>query len=278
MLTPFDEKSPLAHTLDRIALRILLLFFSLVVGLFLFDRPLPALLGGGALYITLLLMLLGWERMHLQKKEAALRRRIGGALGMEALSLMTQPQADAACAQLLCQIVALESLSPPDGSGVLGRLGQESVLIRCDLKAPDETSGTGSVLAAMRAQKLLGANRVLLCTTTHFSDRAAQLAELADPPVRLVDSAVLAGVYGRLHPATDEQLSALGKRKRSPFSWPRLKMHAFSPGKKRRYLTCAFVLLVLFLLTDRLYYLLPSLLCYLLALGAHRSAQSAFRL
>lgn len=278
MLTPFDEKSPLAHTLDRIALRILLLFFSLFLGLFLFERPLPALLGGGALYITLLLMLLCWERMHLQKKEAALRRRIGGALGIEALSLMTQPQADAACAQLLSHIAALTSLSPTNASGVLGRLGNERVLIRCDLKAPDETSGSGSVLAALRAQKTVRADRAIVCTTTHFSDRAAQLAEQADPPVRLVDSAVLAGVYGRLHPATDEQLTALGKRKRSPFSWPRLQILAFSPGKKRRYLICAFVLLVLFLLTDRLYYLLPSLLCYLLALGAHRSAQSAFRL
>lgn len=278
MLTPFDEKSPLAHRLDRIALRVLLLFFSLLLGLLLFERPFPALLGGGALYITLLLMLLGWERMHLQKKEAALRRRIGGALGIETLSLMTQPQADAACAQLLCHIAALESLSPPDASGVLAGLGKERVLIRCDLKAPDETSGSGSVLAAMRAQKTVGADRSIVCTTTHFSDRAAHLAELADPPVRLVNSAVLAEVYGRLHPATDEQLSALGKRKRSLFSWPRLKILAFSPGKKRRYLTCAFVLLVLFLLTDRLYYLLPSLLCYLLALGTHRSARSAFRL
>ena len=278
MLTPFDEKSPVAHALDRLALRLALLVFSLAAGLFLYRRALPALCGGAALYVALLVMLSLWEKLHLQKKEAALRRRIGGALGLEALTLMEQAQADAACADYLSQIAALESIAPPDADGVRCVLRGESILVRCDRKAPDETTSSGAVLCALRAQKSAGTQRVILCTTTHFSQQAMQLAELADPPVRMVDSAVLSGIYGRMHPATDAQLAALGQRKRSPFSWPRLRIHVFSPGKQKRYLTCAFVLLLFFLFTDHLYSLFPSLLCYLLALCAHRAAQRPFHL
>lgn len=277
MLTPLDEKTTLARRIDRIVFKLTLLIFSLGIGLYFYLRPLPALIGGTALYIVLLIMLVYWDRMSLKHKEAALRSRIGGALAIEALSLLPQDEADAACADLLSHLSSLAILAT-DANGTMCRYNNQAVLIRCDVQAPGDLSSCRAVLYAQRACIAAQAERVVLCTTTHFDARAQQLAEQISPPIRLIDSAVLSGVCGRLHPATDEQLAALGKRKRSPFSWPRLKIHVFASGKKRRYLTYAFALLILFLLTDRLYYLIPALLCYLLALGTHRSAKQPFRL
>lgn len=277
MLTPFDEKSPLAHTLDRLAFRIALLVVSLMLGYLLYLRPIPAFIGGSALYIVLLLSLFSVQRMHLRRKESALRQRLGGALALESLCLMEPAQAHAACVQILAQ---LSELSPEKNTadGALCRRDEKLLLIRCVLDAPGDATGCSAVLSALRARISAQADRVILCTTSHFDTRAISLAAQYDEEIRLIDAGLLRSVCGKMHPATDAQLAALSKRKRSPFSWPRLKIHIFSPGKEKRYLGYAFIMLILYLWTNRLYYLFPALLCFLLSLGAHRAARRPFRL
>jgi hypothetical protein len=104
------------------------------------------------------------------------------------------------------------------------------------------------------------------------------VAESLEPPVRLIDGGALRALAGRLAPATDAQLVAMGKKQRKPFVWSSLRTLVFSPQKTRRYAAYSVGLLTLYVLTDRFYYLIPSGLCWMLAMLSHRQKRKARRL
>ena len=99
-----------------------------------------------------------------------------------------------------------------------------------------------------------------------------------DPPIRLISGRQLALLFGRLHPATDEDIARHLARQKKPFSWQRIRALALAPAKLRRHLLCAFLLLLLYLATRSHAALISCLLSFALALLCGKESCRRFRL
>lgn len=273
MESPFDRKNKLAALIDRLALRAAL--FALCTGYFILlwnNLPL-GLAAGGSVFILLLLTLALFERSTLERRDRLLRERVGGAIALDELLLMPGENAcEAACALLA------DALNAAPLGGAQMRCEGETWLVRCAQCLPGGAASDGDVLAAHRARTQAGADKCLLASLGGFSPQAIRTAEWMDPPVRLVPGRQLALLAGRLHPATDEEIAQHARRRRIPFSWRRIRALALSPGKLRRHLLCAFLLLLLYFWLDSPIALLSAALSFLLALLCHRENRRRFRL
>lgn len=273
MMSPFDRKNKLASALDRLALRVLLL--TLCVGYFfcLWRSGPASLLGGGALFLLVVLTLMLLERRTLRHRDRMLRERIGGMIALEELIMLPGKAACQRVCDLLCETLSAESC----GSAIM-RYGGETWLVRCAQCLPGSSASQGDVLGAHRARIEASADKVALVSTAAFSPEATRAAEWADPPVRLISGRQLALLFGRLHPATDEEITRHAQRQKKPFSWRRIHALALAPAKLRRYLLCAFLLLLFYFAAGSPAALLASLLSFALALLCDRENRRSFTL
>jgi len=158
------------------------------------------------------------------------------------------------------------------------RCSGEIWLIRLSQCLPGTSASQGDVLGAHRARIECGADKVALVSTAGFSPEATRAAEWADPPVRLIGGRQLALLFGRMYPATDEDIARHLARQKKPFSWARIRALALSAGKLRRYLLCAFLLLMFYFFTHSRPALLSCLLSFLLAILCDRENKRRFTL
>lgn len=278
MITPFEQKSRLAGTLDQLGLRALLLGFCFLWFYRLWSDALPAAAAALALYTLLWYTLSLWRRRALIHREAALRAHIGGTLAVEALLLCTPGDAAYRVGEWLRHEHALHILRA-EGNGVLLTYDAETLLLLCMQTHPQQQGSASDVLAANRTLlSVAGATRCILCCPGSFTAEAEQVAESVEPPVRLLDGAALRALSGRLAPASDVQLVAMGKKQRKPFSWTSLRPLVFSPQKTRRYAAYGAGLMAFFVVTNQLYYLIPSGLCWMLAIWSQRQRRKPQRL
>lgn len=273
MVSPFDTKNKVATLLDRLALRALI--FALCVAYFflLWRSGLASLLAGGALFALVLLTLALLEKRTLSLRERMLRERVGGMIALEELLLMPGAQANEAVCALLSDTLGAQPLG-----GAKMRYEQETWLIRVAQCMQGSSAGEGDVLAAHRARIESGAQRAALVSLGSFSPAATRAAEWMDPPVRLIAGRQLALLSGRLHPATDEEIARHVHRQKTPFSFQRIRALALSPAKLRRYLLCAFMLLLLYLVTGSLITLFACLLSFVLSMLCDRENRRRFTL
>lgn len=273
MQSPFDSKNPLASALDRIALRGAMLAASVLYFFFLWRSGLYSLLAGGGLFALLLLTLSLIERRTLRLREQMLRQRIGGAIYLESLTLMPASQACASVLTLLCHALDARAL----GDAQMEYEG-ETWLVRCAQCVPGGSTGAGDVLGAHRARMESGAQRCVIASTAAFTADAIRTAEWVDPPVRLIAGRQLASIAGRLHPATDADIAAHAHRRKTPYTRARILALAFSGVKTRRYLSCAFLLMVLYLFSGSKAALVFMLVSFVLAIFCHRHNRQNFKL
>lgn len=273
MRSPFDSKNKVASLIDRMALHTLL--FVLCVGYFYFlwRSGLPSLLAGGALFLLVLLTIMLLEKRTLSLRERMLRERIGGIIALDGLILMPNQKACASIRDLLCQTLDARPVDP-----CCMHYSDETWLIRCAQCLQGSAASEGDVLSAHRARIESGADKCALASTSRFSPEAIRAAEWLDPPVRLISRRQLALLYGRIHPATDEEIARHMAQQRKPFSWQRIRALALSPAKLRRYLLCAFLLLLFYLVTHASAPLLAAILSFLLAILCYRENKRSFRL
>lgn len=273
MTSPLDTKNRAATLLDRLAARLAL--FLACVGYFylLWRSGLTSLLAGGALFSLVLLALALLERRTLALRDRLLRERIGGMIALDELLLMPGARAR----ETVCSLLALALGAEPLGNATM-LYGGETWLVCCVQCLQGSSAGEGDVLAAHRARVEAGVKQCALVSTGGFSPAALRAAEWMEPPVRLIAGRQLAALAGRKHPATDEEISAHARRQRVPFSWRRIRALALSPGKLERYLLCAFLLLMGYLLFGSLASLAACLLAFLLAMGCERENRRSFRL
>lgn len=99
-----------------------------------------------------------------------------------------------------------------------------------------------------------------------------------DPPVRLIAGRQLAQLAGRRHPATDEEMARRARRQRTPFAWARIRALALSPAKRGRYLLCAALLTLMYLLTGSPVSLLFGAGSFVLAMLCERESRKRFML
>ena len=273
MTYPFDTKNRAAALADRLALRLLLLLVSVGYFYILWRSPRESLLAGGALYMLVLLTLSLFERSTLARRDRALRERIGGSIALEDLLLMPGGAACQRVCALLCRVLDAEQTGPS-----AMRYRAQTWLVRCAQCASGTGISEGDVLAAHRARIEADAERCVLVSTGALSPAAIRAAEWVEPPIHLISGAQLAALFGREHPATDEEIARHARRKKTPFSFARMKALALSPAKLRRYLLCALLLLVFYLNTGSFICLASCVLSFLLALFCQKENSRVFRL
>ena len=273
MTSPFDRKNALATALDRLALCALLLALCVGYFFFLWKNGAASLLAGSALFMLIMLGMLLLEKRTLSVRDRILRERIGGMIALDELIMLPCAMAGNRVCMLLCNTLGGEKLE-----GSIMRYAGETWLVRIAQCLPGTSASQGDVLSAHRARIENGADKVALACTAAFSPEATRAAEWADPPVRLISGRQLALLFGKLHPATDEDIARHQARQKKPFSWQRIKALALSASKLRRYLLCAFLLLMLYFATASLASLFSCLLSFLLAILCDRENKRRFTL
>ncbi len=273
MISPFDRKNALATALDRLALRALML--TLCIGYFfiLWKNGAASLLAGSALFILIMLGMMLLERRTLTVRDRMLRERVGGMIALDELIMTPANAASARVCQLLQKMLDAQAL----GETTM-RCGEETWLVRLAQCLPGTSASQGDVLSAHRSRIESGMDKVALACTAGFSPEAVRAAEWADPPVRLINGRQLAMLFGKLHPATDEDIARHLARQKKPFSWARIRALALSAGKLKRYLLCAFLLLMFFFIAHSIAALLASLLSFALAILCDRENKRRFTL
>ena len=118
----------------------------------------------------------------------------------------------------------------------------------------------------------------VLCSTSGISSAAVRAAEWVDPPIRLISGAQLSALFGRIHPASDEDIARHARRQKKPYSLSRMRLVALSPAKQKKYLLCSFLLLILYLIFSTPMSLLSCLLAFLLAILCKKENSRMFRL
>lgn len=270
MMSPFDRKNKVAACLDRFALRILLLALCVGYFFFLWRSGIPSLMAGSALFALVCLSLMLLERRTLSRRDRMLRERVGGMIALEELILLPSSKACETVCALLCDTLGAQAL----GGGRM-RYEEETWLIRCAQCLQNANASEGDVLSAHRARIELQADKCALVSTSGFSPAAIRAAEWMDPPVRLIAGRQLSALFGRLHPATDDDIAQHLSRSKKPFSWQRIRALALMPAKLKRYLICALLLLLLYLMTKSGATLAACLLSFVLALlCAHENRRS----
>lgn len=270
--SPFEQKNQMAEWVDALALRLLLLLLSVGYFLLLWQRILPGLAAGTALFLLVLLTILLAQHKTQDTRKRLQRERITGEIAIEELLLMPGSLACEKVCDLLCALLGAQKL---DSTTI--RAGNETLHIRLAQIIPGSVCGAGEILAVHRACGESTAERCILACTGEFSAEAVRFAQWVSPPVTLLPAKRLAAFFGKLHPATDEEIGQYMRRHRQPFTRSRIKELAFSPQKTRRYMLCAFLLLLVYLVFDLLSALLSCLLAFALGIVCYNENRNTFK-
>ena len=252
------KRNMLAELLDSVGRGVLLMALGIGWFVFLWGLNLPALLAGIALGTLLLLLRHLYRQTTLARRETALRCRIGGELLLEEKwpLRMQRITADGA----LCR------QEKPSG-------GVETLLVQCVRMPPEGELSIGQLVEAHRAMQRQQANRVILCVLGKAPPRVIARAEQMPTPIRVIRRETLLALAGRLSPATDAQLVALGQRKRRTPQRGSLLSIMTQREKAPRYWGYGLFMLILYILTGSAWYAMPGTVCLTLSVVC-RSGQA----
>lgn len=260
MQLPLQTRTRMAGRLDRLGLYLLVPTATTLWFYFLFQNIYPALPAGIALAVLILYTIHLFERRTLKRREDALRRRIGGEMAVDSLLLQSERSATNNVIAWLSEALSLDQFTAK-AHGTLARHQSGLVFIHCLQKHPSSQASVDDVLAAVRLARRASADRCVLCATCDFSQTAIQCAADMTPVTRLLGRSQLIGMAGVVAPASDEQLRALGKRRRQKFRKEIWRARVFDPAKKRRYMLYGIGLSLMYLLTRQTIYVIPALVC-----------------
>lgn len=254
------RKARLSTLADNAGLRLAILLAALGWFIYLWGLSLPALLAGCALGIMGQLALTHYRRRTVDRREVALRRRLGGELLLEEMLLAPARQAHFQAALLLGQRYPL-TMERVTEEGMLCRSGEERLLVSCIALPENGEADQGNILAVQRACRKHGVKRGVACVTGRCSPKVEAWAAEGTVPVRIIRRDVLLQLAGRMCPATDEQLIQLGKRKKRPVTAGRIILRR---DKAKTYMMYGFGLMLLYMITGLKYYPIPGGVCLVL--------------
>ena len=254
---------PLRSAIDRFGGRLLVLTLCTGWFVFLWGLGMPAVLAGFSLHLMVLLALRKGSAQAAQKREEALRRRLGAEIAMEELMLAPPRQAHFRAGLMLAEKYPL-TMDRITDSGLFCHDDQGSMLVCCFCCPPQCAVSPAALLEMIRTAKEQHIGRCIACATAPFSKESSAFAEVSPIPVQLFDRNRLLPLAGRLSPATDVQLAALAKRRKQT-SVRSAASHALDRMKAKRYMTCGVSLACVYILTGLKWYALPALLCMLLS-------------
>ena len=258
------RKKRLGSWLDGAALRLLIMLVGIGWFVYLWGTGLPALLAGLALGMLGQMLLTRWRQSTLNRREEALRRRLGAELMLEDMLLSPARQAHFQAALLLGEKYPLEMLRVTD-EGMLCRSGEETLLITC-LRMPSESElSAGDLAACQRACREQDAARGVICPLGKVNAKILARAEMGRIPLRIIRREELLSLAGQCSPATDEQLVALGQRRRRPDNASSAMQVILRREKAGRYMLYGVTLMTLYIITGVRFYPVPGALCMTLA-------------
>lgn len=275
MQPPLQSPTRLAGRIDRLGLCLLALLLSFAWFFYLFSSLLPAALSAAAMTALILQTVRLGEKRTLDKREMALRRRIGGEMAVDSLLLQTSTSAASNVAAWLTQAISLSGFIPKE-DGILAQYEKESVFIACIQQHASTPAGCDATLSCIRNARRENADICVICSTSDFSQEAILLVEDVSPKTRLLGRSGLIHMAGVTVPATDEQLRTLGKRHRRKFKRSIFQARILDPAKKRRYLFYGAGLSLMYLLTRQTIHLIPALVCLLLVALCRRKPKQKF--
>lgn len=275
MQPPLQSPTRLAGRVDRLGLCVFTLLACFAWFYALWGGAVPALAAGLAMSLIVLRTVRLFEKRTLAKREAALRQRIGGEMAVDSLLLQSQASALSNVVAWLSQVLTLTGFQQK-AYGMLADNGEAGrVWVACLQRHAATSAGCDDVLECVRGARKENADLCIVCATSGFTAEAAMLAEDLAPRTRLLGREGLINMAGVAAPATDEQLRALGKRRRQKFRRELWQARVLDPAKKRRYLLYGLGLSALYLMSRQVIYIIPALVC--LALFAFCRRKKAVR-
>lgn len=266
-------RNRLSEILDGIGIRVLL--YAVAAGWFvwLWGLNWPTFLAGAAFGTLLCMVRREWRKRTIHRREKALRSRLGAELMLEDMLMADAKEAHLRAALLLAEKwpITLQSVKE---EGVLCTQGTEKLLLRCVRMPEDGELSVGDLLAAQRAARTLAADRAVLCPLGKASPKVLVRAEAALVPLRIIPRSTLLALAGQVSPATDEQLIALGQRKRRMAGQGSLGRMMFRPEKAKRYHFYGQGMLLLYVLTNVWLYALAGMTCLTMAVMSRWGNQS----
>ena len=143
-------------------------------------------------------------------------------------------------------------------------LEDRPVLVRLIAQHESVPVTVQQVVEAAREMRAAEAKSLILCLTAPATREALAYASGFDPPIRVIERQEMIDLAGLCSPATDEDLSRLGKRKKARFrpkDWADLVL---APSRARRYFWYGMGMSALALLTGQRFYPIPAAICLLL--------------
>lgn len=263
----YKRKTPLACAADRVLAHVAVLLLGIGWFVYLWGLSLPALLAGFAFSVLIWLCVRRFGKQSVQKREKELRRTIGGEMALQRLLLLPTRHAAFQAAVWLSQKWPLEMQKTTE-HGVLCKQNGESVLVRLIAQHESLPVTVQQIIEVRREALEHEVKRCLICLTAPLSRDAQAYAETGEPKLKVVSREDLIRLAGVSNPATDEQLSALGKQKRARVGWKRWMQHVLSPKRTKKYFVFGMGLAALYFLTGLWYYPIPAMLCLLLCIGS----------
>ena len=153
---------------------------------------------------------------------------------------------------------------PSGEEQMTGTLEDRPVLIKLIAQHESVPVTVQQVVEAAREMRAQKAESLILCLTAPAMPEALAYAAGFDPPIRVIDRQEMIDLAGLCSPATDEDLSRLGKRKKaraSPKDWADLVL---APSRARRYFWYGMGMSALALVTGQRFYPVPAAVCLLL--------------
>lgn len=256
----YKPKTMTAQLTDRI-LRILVTCL-IGIGWFvaLWGFCLPALTAGVALGGLIWLCARQFGKRSTQKREKQMRRMIGGELALQKLLLLPPRHAAFQAALWIAPKFPVVMQKAVEW-GILGTLDQQTVLVRLIAQHESQTVSAQQVVECAREMRAHNVKRCILCLTAPASRDAQLYAAAADPPIELVERAELVDFAGLCSPATDEDLSKLGRKKQPRRSFREWATIVLDASRARRYFWYGLGLSLLALLTGLPFYPIPAMVC-----------------
>ncbi len=263
MVQSYLRKARLSTLMDQGGLCLLLLALGIGWFVYLWGLGIPALVAGTALGILGQAGVGQWRRRTVSRREAALRRRLGGELMLEDMLLAPARRAHFQAALLLCGKYPLTMERVTD-DGMLCRSGEERLLVSCIPLPEGAEAGQGTVANVQRACRRHGVQRGVACVTGRITPRVEAWAAEGCIPIRIIRREVLVQLAGAMSPATDEQLVALGQRKKRLAAGVAGRA-ILRRSKAKTYMLYGLGFLLMYIVTGMKYYPIPGCLCLVLA-------------
>lgn len=257
------RRNRLAEMADALGVLALIYMGAAAWFVWLWGLGTPAVLAGAALGTLLTMARACLRKRRLLRREKALRSRLGAEMLLEELMLSEAQEAHRRGAELMESRwpIRLESVTD---QGALCRQGEERLLLIC-LRIPQEAAlSIGDLLSAQRAVRSAKAQRGVLLVPGKTPPQILARAEEAVTPLRVIGRDTLVELAGRLHPATDEQLVELGKRRRRGVRGGVLAL-VFRRDKARRYFTYGLGMTLLYLILGVRIYAVAGFVCLTMA-------------